>query len=132
MMAGDLAPADLPAAWNEKYRDYLGVAPTNDAEGCLQDGHWSAGQFGYFPTYTLGNVYAAQLFTCARDALPDLDQQFAAGEFAIFNAWLGEHIYRHGQRYVGAELIEAATRRAVDHHPLVAALSRKYGELYGI
>lgn len=128
MLADDLRPADLPAAWNEKYRQYLGVTPGNDAEGCLQDGHWSAGQFGYFPTYTLGNVYAAQLFATARAALPSLDEQFAAGEFVPFNAWLREHIYAKGQRYVGAALIENATGMPVDHKALVTSLRGKYAQ----
>ncbi len=131
LLSGDLQPADLPAAWNEKYREYLGVTPANDAEGCLQDGHWSAGQFGYFPTYTLGNVYAAQLFATARASLPDVDEQFAAGDFASFNSWLGDRIYRHGQRYLAVDLIESATGQSLDHRPLVEALRRKYGELYG-
>jgi carboxypeptidase Taq len=130
LLSGDLPPADLPAAWNEEYRKYLGVTPANDAEGWLQDGHWSAGQFGYFPTYTLGNVYAAQLFASARARLPDLDEQFSSGEFAPFNAWLGEHIYRHGQRYLASELMQAATGQTIDHRPLVEALRTKYGRLY--
>jgi carboxypeptidase Taq len=132
LLSGDLPIADLPAAWNEKYRAYLGVTPANDAQGCLQDGHWSAGQFGYFPTYTLGNVYAAQVFARARGDLPDVDEQFAAGDFARFNAWLRERIYLHGQRHLAAELIEVATEQPVDYQPLVDALRKKYGELYGL
>jgi len=132
LLSGDLAPTDLPGAWNEKYRDYLGVTPANDAEGCLQDGHWSAGQFGYFPTYTLGNIYAAQLLASARATLGDLSGQFACGQFATFNDWLRERLYRHGQRYPAAKLIENATGQPLDHRPLVEALRIKYGELYGI
>jgi carboxypeptidase Taq len=132
LLSGELPPADLPAAWNENYRQHLGVTPTNDAEGCLQDGHWSAGQFGYFPTYTLGNVYAAQLFAAARAELTSLDEQFAAGDFAPFNAWLSERIYCHGQRYLAADLIEAASGQPLDHRPLIESMRAKYGELYRI
>ncbi len=132
LLSGDLPPADLPVAWNEKYRQYLGVTPANDADGCLQDGHWSAGQFGYFPTYTLGNVYAAQLFARAGAALPGLAEQLASGEFATFNAWLRKHVYQHGQRYLAADLIESATGHKLDDGPLVESLERKYAELYGI
>src|SRR5262249_62096159 len=81
LTAGALAAAALPAAWNEAHRHYLGVVPRDDGEGCLQDGHWAAGMFGYFPTYTLGNVFAAQLFAQARRGLGDLDPAFARGDF---------------------------------------------------
>src|SRR5262249_23130925 len=77
LLTGDLMAADLPGAWNEAYGRFLGVTPSNDAEGCLQDGHWSAGLFGYFPTYTMGNIFAAQLFARASEELGDLGQPFA-------------------------------------------------------
>ena len=99
LLAGDLRAADLPGAWAELYRRYLGVAPNNDRHGCLQDGHWSEGLIGYFPTYTLGNVYAAQLFAAAERAVGPLDEAFAAGDFRTLRGWLGEHVHRHGQRY---------------------------------
>jgi carboxypeptidase Taq len=132
LLAGDLAPGDLPAAWNQKYQETLGVSPTNDAEGCLQDIHWSAGLFGYFPTYTLGNLYAAQLFARARADLGGLDSSFARGEFGELLAWLRDNIHRHGQHYRPGPLIERATGMKPDHQPLIAALRLKYGELYGL
>lgn len=132
LLAGNLAVADLPAAWSEKYRDGLGIVPANDAEGCLQDIHWSAGLFGYFPTYTLGNIYAAQLFDTARSDLGDLDGAFARGDFAGLLGWLREKIHRHGQRYRAAELVERVTGSPPDHRPLIDGLRRKYAELYGI
>jgi carboxypeptidase Taq len=98
LLAGDLPVDDLPGAWNQKYHEALGVRPKNDAEGCLQDIHWSAGLFGYFPTYTLGNIYAAQLFSKARSDLAGLDDSFARGDFRDLLAWLREHVHRHGQR----------------------------------
>ena len=88
LLTGDLAVADLPAAWNQKYRETLGVTPRNDAEGCLQDIHWSAGLIGYFPTYTLGNLYAAQLFAQAQADLGGLDEAFARGDYAGLLGWL--------------------------------------------
>jgi carboxypeptidase Taq len=130
LVSGELAAADLPAAWSAAYRHYLGVAPKNDAEGCLQDGHWADGLIGYFPTYTLGDVFGAQLFAQAEAELGDLDEQFARGEFAELVRWLGERVYRQGGRYPSARLIEAVTGSAPDHRPLVDALRSKYSALY--
>jgi carboxypeptidase Taq len=132
LVSGDLRPADLPAAWNEAYRRRLGVAPTDDAEGCLQDGHWAAGMIGYFPTYTLGNVIAAQLYGRAEEESGGLDAAFARGDFAPLRDWLREKVYKHGGRYSAARLVENATGSPPDPAPLVASLRRKYGELYGI
>ena len=132
LVAGDLKAADLPAAWNEAYRHHLGITPANDADGCLQDGHWGAGMIGYFPTYTLGNVFAAQLFARAAAELGDLDGQFARGDFGGLLGWLRDRVHRHGHRYPAARLIEAATGSPPDHRPLVEALRHKYGELYGV
>jgi len=132
LIAGDLAAADLPGAWDEAYRHYLGVVPRDDGEGCLQDGHWARGMFGYFPTYTLGNVFAAQLFAQARRDLGDLDPAFARGDFGGLLGWLREKVYRHGGRYPAARLIERVTGSPPDHRPLVDGLRSKYGELYGI
>jgi carboxypeptidase Taq len=132
LLAGDLEVADLPGAWNQKYREYLGVTPSNDAEGCLQDIHWSAGLVGYFPTYTLGNVYAAQFFAAARAELGDLDAAFARGDFGGLLGWLREKVHRQGQRYRAADLVERVTGSRPDHRPLIDGLRRKYAELYGL
>jgi carboxypeptidase Taq len=132
LIPGDLAAADLPGAWNEAHRHYLGVVPRDDGEGCLQDGHWAGGLFGYFPTYTLGSIFAAQLFEQARRELGDLDVAFARGDFGGLLGWLGEKVYRHGGRYPAARLIERATGSPPDHRPLVEGLRAKYGELYGV
>lgn len=122
LIRGDLAPADLPGVWRERYQDCLGLAPDSDAEGCLQDGHWSAGQFGYFPTYTLGNLYAAQLLEAARKDLPGLEAAFASGDFRPLREWLQRHIYSRGQKYTAVELIERVTGRPPEVAPLVRAL----------
>jgi carboxypeptidase Taq len=132
LILGDLKVADLPGAWNESYQKHLGILPANDAVGCLQDGHWSEGLIGYFPTYTLGNLFAAQLFARARADLGDLDGPFAKGKFAGLLGWLREHIHRHGSRFPAQRLIEQATGMPLDHRPLVASLREKYGELFGI
>jgi carboxypeptidase Taq len=121
-----LRAADLPGAWAELHRQYLGLAPSNDRSGCLQDGHWSEGLIGYFPTYTLGNVYAAQLFAAAERSVGPLDEAFAAGDFRTLRGWLGDQVHRHGQRYAVAELIERATGSAPDPAALIASLSQRY------
>ncbi len=128
----DLKPADLPDAWNRAYRHHLGITPANDAEGCLQDGHWASGQFGYFPTYTLGNVYAAQLFAAAENAVGSFDEPFARGDFRGLLDWLRVRVHRQGMRYSAVQLIEHATGSLPDPRPLVEGLRRKYGELYEI
>jgi carboxypeptidase Taq len=126
LVAGELAAADLPEAWDAAYQRYLGVTPSNDLEGCLQDGHWAEGLVGYFPTYTLGNLYAAQLFAAARAQLGDLDAQFARGDFGTLLGWLRERVHRHGQRFTPKQLVERATDAPPDWRPLVAALKAKY------
>lgn len=126
LLAGDLRAADLPGAWADLYRRRLGVVPTDDRTGCLQDGHWSEGLIGYFPTYTLGNVYAAQLFAAAERAVGPLDEAFATGDFRTLNRWLGEHVHRHGRRYTAPALIERATGSAPEPSALIASLSHRY------
>jgi carboxypeptidase Taq len=130
LVSGDLAAKDLPGAWKEAYQRCLGIAPASDAEGCLQDGHWADGLFGYFPTYTLGDVFAAQLFARAELELGDLGEQFAGGEFGTLVRWLAERVYRQGARHPSTRLIEVVTGSAPDHRPLVGALKAKYGGLY--
>jgi carboxypeptidase Taq len=132
LISGTLAVADLPDAWAAACRETIGVVPRTDAEGCLQDGHWADGMIGYFPTYTLGDVFAAQLFTAAERELGSLGEQFARGEFEPLVGWLGRRVYRQGARYPSARLIEVVTGSPPDHRPLVGLLRAKYGELYGI
>ncbi|HEX6961860.1 MAG TPA: carboxypeptidase M32 [Lacipirellula sp.] len=132
MIEDDLQAADLPAAWNEKYQKYLGITPPNDADGCLQDVHWSAGLFGYFPTYSLGNLYAGQFFAKASKDLGDLNAAFRRGEFAPLLEWLRTNIHRHGQRYTATELAANVTGNPLSHGPWMEQIRRKYGELYGL
>jgi carboxypeptidase Taq len=132
MLDGRLSVNDIPAAWNEKMRKYLGITPPDDARGCLQDVHWSGGGIGYFPTYTLGNLYAAQFFAQAHADLGDLDAQLARGEFAPLLTWLRQNIHRHGKRYRAADLVQRVTGRPLSSAPLLAHLQRKAAELYGV
>ncbi len=132
LIGGDLKAADLPEAWNAAYRHYLGVVPSNEAEGCLQDGHWAGGMFGYFPTYTLGNIIAAQLIGRARQEQGNLDEAFSRGDFGGLHGWLRENVYRQGGRYSARELVQRVTGSPPDHRPLIEGLRVKYGNLYGL
>ncbi|HWE02751.1 MAG TPA: carboxypeptidase M32 [Tepidisphaeraceae bacterium] len=131
MLKKDLSPADLPGAWTEKMRKYLGLTPPDDARGCLQDIHWSGGAIGYFPTYTLGNLYAAQFFEQARKDVGDLDEQFARGEFAPLLSWLRRNIHTQGKRYQPRELVMKVTGADLGAEPLLRHL-RKKAEIYGV
>ncbi|HXI20879.1 MAG TPA: carboxypeptidase M32, partial [Gemmatimonadales bacterium] len=126
LLSGDLPAADLPAAWDEAYRRYLGVTPRSPAEGCLQDGHWAEGMIGYFPTYALGNVYAAQLYDAAARDLGDPDAAFARGEFTGLLDWLRQKVHRQGQRYPVRELLRRATGSRPSPHALIRSLRRRY------
>lgn len=130
LIDGQLPVAELPAAWNAKYRDYLGIQPSTDAEGVLQDIHWSGGAIGYFPTYSLGNVFAAQLFETADRDLGGLDALFRRGNFVPLREWLGEHVHQHGRRYRAAELVRQLSGAELSHKPLIAALKAKLEPLY--
>lgn len=132
LVRGDLAVADLPGAWNEKSRDILGLVPPDDASGCLQDVHWATGAFGYFPTYSLGNVYAACLFEAAGKAIPDLDAAMAAGNFAPLLAWLRTAIHEKGRLLRPRALITAATGQAPTAAPLIRHLRAKAKAIYAL
>jgi carboxypeptidase Taq len=125
-----LKPADVPGAWKEKYKSYLGIEPPNDADGCLQDVHWSAGLVGYFPTYSLGNLYASQFYEAADEQLGGLHEQFARGEFSLLRNWLRENIHCHGHRYSATELVQRVTGKPLSHEPLMRHLRGKFGPLY--
>ena len=128
----ELSVADLPAAWNTKMEEYLGVVPENDAEGVLQDIHWADGLFGYFPTYAIGNVLSVQFFDEAVKAHPEIPTQIEQGEFTALLGWLRENVYRHGSRYEPDELVRRVTGRPLDTGPYLRYLKKKFGELYSI
>jgi carboxypeptidase Taq len=131
MMNGELAAADLPTEWNRRYKEYLGVDVPNDRLGCLQDTHWSGGSFGYFPTYTLGNLYAAQIFEKILEDIPALHDDFKTGDFSALKSWLNENIHAHGARYRSAELCERVTGKPLSADPLLRHLETKFRPLYG-
>jgi carboxypeptidase Taq len=132
LIAGDIDVEDVPEVWNDKYEEYLGIRPETDAEGCLQDIHWSHGNFGYFPTYSLGSVMAAQLFAAAEEDVGDLSELIEAGEFEPLHEWLTENVHRHGARYETNELVVEATGEEFTADAFVDYVTEKYGELYGL
>ena len=133
LLRGELPLDGLPAAWNAKMREYLGVEPESDALGVLQDVHWSGGAFGYFPTYTLGAMMAVQLFEAARADLPTLDADIEVGRFAPLREWLRAKVHSKGSLLPSADaLLESVTGRPLQPAVFLASLSRKYSELYGL
>jgi carboxypeptidase Taq len=132
LLSGDLAPKDVPAAWNERFAEAFGIRPPDDARGCLQDVHWSLTLVGYFPTYTLGNVYASHLYERAGRDLGDLEAAFAKGDFVPLLRWLADRIHRHGRRYPPALLIEKATGGPPSPGPLLRHLEGRAAEVYGL
>lgn len=130
LLDGSLEVADLPAAFDARMRDYLGITPPDPALGVLQDVHWSAGLFGYFPTYALGNLMSVQLFEAAMAAQPSLQEDIAAGTFGGLLAWLRENVHRHGSRYLPDELLRRATGSALEAGPYLRYLETKFGRLY--
>jgi carboxypeptidase Taq len=127
LINGSLEAEDVPEAWRERMRSLLAIDVTDDVTGCLQDVHWSIGQWGYFPTYMLGNVYSAQLWATAGTAIPDLDDQIATtGGSAELLAWHDQHVYCHGRSIDARTIIERATGTAPSHHALIEHLTSRY------
>lgn len=129
---GDLKVADLPDAWNEKVQSYLGMTPPDYARGVMQDVHWSGGAIGYFPTYALGNLYAAQFYAKAQAELGDLDVLLEKGELGPLLEWLRRNIHSQGRRYLPRNLVKTVTGEDPDPRFLIEYLNRKYGSLYGV
>ncbi|HEX2209642.1 MAG TPA: carboxypeptidase M32 [Longimicrobium sp.] len=132
MLRGDLSVSDLPGAWNERMKSDLGLDVPSDREGVLQDIHWSMGAIGYFPTYTLGNLYAAQLWDALRAGLPSLNDELRRGEFGGLLGWLRTHVHAHGRRYTAPELCARVTGRPLSHEPLLRYLEGKLRPVYGL
>jgi carboxypeptidase Taq len=130
LMSGTLAVKDLPEAWNTRVRDYLGITPPDDAQGVLQDVHWSGGAIGYFPTYALGNLVAAQLWERIEKDIPDLASQIERAEFGGLLTWLRENIHRHGAKYYPMELLQRVTGQGLTPEPYLRYLRAKFGEVY--
>jgi carboxypeptidase Taq len=122
---------DLPAAWNAKMEELLGLTPPDNALGVLQDIHWSIGVIGYFPTYSLGTVLSLQFYQQLLDDVPDLPEQFARGEFGALLDWFKEKIHRHGRKYTANELVERVTGATrIEAEPYLAYIRQKFSEIY--
>lgn len=132
LVHGDLPVRELPGAWNERFEADFGMRPPDDARGVLQDIHWSVGLIGYFPTYTLGNVYAAQLMAAARRGIPDLDRYFAAGTFQPLLDWLRREIHATGRLLESEPLVERATGQPVSERWLLESLRERYAPAHGL
>jgi carboxypeptidase Taq len=130
LISGQLAVKDVPGEWNAAYKKYLGVTVPDDARGCLQDVHWSFGLIGYFPTYTLGNLYCAQLWETINKKIPSLGEQMSRGDFGTLKAWLNQNIHAHGRRYRAGELCEMLTGKPLSADPLMRHLEGKLRPLF--
>ncbi|MCB9838384.1 MAG: carboxypeptidase M32 [Phycisphaeraceae bacterium] len=132
LIRGDLRVDDLPGVWNERMKSDLGLTVPEDRLGVLQDIHWPMGAIGYFPTYTLGNLYAAQFWVKINEVFPDLDGMMGRGEFSPLLAWLRENIHSQGRRYPAPELCQRITGKGLSHEPLCDYLEAKFRPLYGL
>jgi carboxypeptidase Taq len=123
---GNLKVSNLPEAWNELYKEYLGIVPPDDTHGVLQDVHWSDGGFGYFPSYSLGNMYAAQMMDAMKQALPSYENDVRSGHWEAINSWLCEKIYRHGRVLTPSEVIHNVSGKELDPSFLTVYLEEKF------
>lgn len=131
LISGRLAVADVPAAWKAKAKELLGLEVRDDVRGCLQDVHWSAGLFGYFPSYSLGNLYAAQFADAMMKDIPDFDARVESGDTAAILSWLRDKVHSPGSIWLPGELVQNVTGSALDPSHFVAYLDRKYSKIYG-
>jgi carboxypeptidase Taq len=132
MVEGTIAVKDLPEIWNTKMQEYLGITPPNDAQGVLQDIHWSGGMIGYFSTYALGNLVSAQLWEKIKKEIRNIEDQIRKGDFSELLAWLRKNIHQHGQKYQPQTLVEMVTGSKISPEPYVRYLTKKYSEIYGL
>ena len=130
LIAGRLEVSDLPKAWNQKYKEYLGVEIENDSEGVMQDTHWASGLIGYFPTYALGNIYSGQFLATMEKAVPDWRSQVSKGDFKQVKQWIIENVYCQGNLYDPRDLVQTISGQEVSIHPYINYLDQKYRELY--
>ena len=131
LIEGEIEVGEVPEVWNDKHEEYLGFRPETDAEGALQDIHWSHGSFGYFPTYSLGSVLAAQIDAAVRDEI-DVDERVRDGDFDGIRGWLRREVHTHGKRYETDELVRRATGEDLSAEPFIEYANEKYGEVYGV
>jgi carboxypeptidase Taq len=132
LIDGTVSVEQLPEVWNARFKEYLGIDVPDDANGVLQDVHWSAGLIGYFPTYAIGNIVAGQLWEQATADIPELEEGFASGELSPLREWLRENVHRHGSKFPLPELLERVVGAPIDVTPYISYLTRKLGEAYGL
>lgn len=132
LFSGSMKVADIPGEWNKRYKDYLGIDVPDDRRGCMQDVHWSAGLIGYFPTYTLGNLYCAQFWDKINQDITDLPKQIGKGQFTPLREWLNKNIHAHGRRYLASELCKKVTGKELSAEPLLRHLREKAKAVYGV
>ncbi|MEL7472396.1 MAG: carboxypeptidase M32, partial [Planctomycetota bacterium] len=132
LLRGDLHAKDVPGAWNARFKELFGMDVPDHRRGCLQDVHWSFGLIGYFPTYTLGNLYAAQLWETIVEQIPDLDAKMSRGEFLPLRDWLNTNVHAHGMRYRAGELCERLTNKPLSADALLRYLEGKLKPIYGV
>jgi carboxypeptidase Taq len=132
LIEGSLQTADIPTYWNEHYLRYLGVKVPDDKKGCLQDVHWSHGSFGYFATYSLGSLYAAQFYTAMLKENPSLENEISYGNNGLLHQWLRKHIYTHGRYYTAEELCKKTTGEELDSRYFITYITRKMNNLFSL
>ena len=132
LLDGSIKVKDLPEIWNSKFNDYLGITPPNDAEGVLQDIHWSMGLMGYFPSYALGNLISATLWEKMEEDYPDMDDQIRNGEFSNLLGWMNDKIYVHGRKFHPQEIVQKITGEKINGDAYIRYLTKKFGEIYNL
>lgn len=132
LIEGKLKPRQVPKAWKQKMKEYLGVTPKNNSEGCLQDVHWSMGIFGYFPTYTIGNIYAAQLYYAMLKDKPDILNDLRRGKYDRILKWMRKHVHKLGRTITAEEIVEKATGEGLNPRILIKYLREKYSKVYNL
>jgi carboxypeptidase Taq len=131
LIEGSIQTKDIPACWNEQYQKYLGIKVPDDNRGCLQDIHWSHGSFGYFATYSLGSLYAAQLYSTIENQHPTLSEDLANGKINTIQGWLQKEIYCNGRYYSSEELCKKATGDTLQSSYFIDYATKKFAEIYG-
>lgn len=130
LIEGKIEVEDLPKIWNQKYKEYLGIDVPNDAQGVLQDIHWAHGSFGYFPTYSLGNLYCAQFFAAAKKAIPELEEELKKGDTSRLLAWLRLHIHSHGKYYTASQIVQNVTGEPLTSQHFKDYIQNKFSKIY--
>ena len=132
LIEGRIQVKNLPKIWDKKMKEYFGVVSPEDAHGVLQDGHWSSGDFGYFPSYALGTLYSIQFYNQAKKEIPDLEGEIAKGNMLPLKNWLGEKIHKYGKLQTPDEIIQRVTGKRIEHKQFIDYIKEKYGKLYAI